>query len=507
MGSRSPKPIFRHENPMRHNLLIVILAAWALTACGPGERACDTMECFAERVSQCATAEYTTDHVSGGQARYSVFGPEPEGCRVKFTFVQHPDSDMSGKSMSFVLDPDAPVEEQLEESVSGCLSGDGRDGGCQGALAVVAAPPEEPSEPDGQGPLPCGEPVEVEGEPLYAMPRDGQWGFVNREGDWIIDPRWDQVMDFSEGRAAVAEESQWGIINRQGEYVLEPGLRSQTYTMAAGTRIGDSPLKPFAGGCAAAVADTASEPPFFVDRDGQFHWRNALPRSLSEHDVREFGSFSEGRAWFRVFDPGLGDPHGWIDANGGIVLEADFMGAGDFVDGLAPAATERESWGFIDPDGELVLPGKWTLRHARAFSDGRALVDTGTYDWAYFDREGLAFDRVRLPNEGREAGFDESGDFRDGLAPVMTRENQRGRLVYVDREGTVAFVPDNIDGLKVCNAASLPEFRNGLVQLLVADDGENCGATHTSGLAAYDQAHYVYLDQEGKPVLRQLSGE
>lgn len=488
---------------MRSRLLIICATTGLLAGCGPGERDCESRECFAGRVAECAPAEYATEHASGGQARYSVIGPEPDGCRVEFAFTQHPDDDLAGKTMTFVLDPDAPVEEQLEETVAACLSG---EGSCQGALAVAAAP-RETSEPavDRRG-LPCGETVEASGEPLYAMPRDGQWGFVNREGGWVIEPRWDQVMDFTEGRAAVAEESEWGVIDRGGEYVLEPELRSQTYTMSGGTRIGASPLKPYSEGCAAGVPDTASEPPFFVDRDGGFHWRNALPRSLTGRDVREFGSFSEGRAWFRGYESGLGDPHGWINAEGEVVLEDEFAGAGEFVEGLAPAARERESWGFINPDGELALPGEWSLRHAGSFSEGRALVDTGTYEWAYFDRDGMAFDRVRFPDSGEEAEFDASGEFRDGLAPVMLK-GVGNRLVYADRNGTVAFVPDDMDGVKVCNSGELPGFRHGLVRLLVADDGEHCGATHTPGLASYDQAHYVYMDTEGNTVLRQESGD
>lgn len=492
---------------MHFRLFTVCAAILLLSACGPGDRVCDSRECFAERVAQCAPAEYTTDHASGGEARYSIIGPEPEGCRVAFSYTQHPDAELTGKRMTFTLDPEGPVEEQLEETVSVCLSGNGTDQRCQGALAAAVTADGDQDQPSEGERLPCGKPVEDDGEPLYAMPRAGQWGFVDGDGEWLIEPRWDQVMHFSEGRAAVAEQSQWGVIDDEGNIVLEPGLRSQTYTMAGGTRVGDSPLKPFSEGCAAGVADTATEPPFFVDREGQFHWRRALPRSLAEHEIREFGSFSEGRAWFRSFDPGLGDPHGWIDSEGEIVLAADFMGAGDFVDGLAPAATDRNNWGFIDRDGELALPGKWTLRSARAFSDGLALVDTGTYDWAYFDREGLAFDKVRFPDAGREFGFEASGDFRDGLAPVMTKGSQGSGLVYADRDGNVAFVPDELDGIKVCNPASLPEFRHGLVRLLVADDGANCGATHTQGLAAYDHAHYVYLDKEGRTVLRQESGD
>lgn len=72
----------------------------------------------------------------------------------------------------------------------------------------------------------------------------------------------------------------------------------------------------------------------------------------------------------------------------------------------------------------------------------------------------------------------------------------------------MAFVPGDIEGIEVCNARSLPEFRNGLVRLLIADDGQDCGEdAHSAGLPTYDRAHYVYLDTSGDVVLEQSKSE
>lgn len=65
-------------------------------------------------------------------------------------------------------------------------------------------------------------------------------GFINTKGKVIVEPIWDQAMDFSEGRAAVAkgdyENAKWGFIDPTGKVVIEP-----KYDSAFIEAMGDSP--------------------------------------------------------------------------------------------------------------------------------------------------------------------------------------------------------------------------------------------------------------------------
>lgn len=51
-------------------------------------------------------------------------------------------------------------------------------------------------------------------------------GFINTKGKEVIAPIWDQAMNFSEGRAAVAkgdyENAKWGFVDTLGKVVIEP---------------------------------------------------------------------------------------------------------------------------------------------------------------------------------------------------------------------------------------------------------------------------------------------
>ncbi|MBT3269299.1 WG repeat-containing protein [Candidatus Poribacteria bacterium] len=55
-----------------------------------------------------------------------------------------------------------------------------------------------------------------------AVEVDGKCGFINTEGDVVVEPRYDHVWPFSEGLAAVLVDGVWGFVNATGDMVIEP---------------------------------------------------------------------------------------------------------------------------------------------------------------------------------------------------------------------------------------------------------------------------------------------
>ncbi|SFC91174.1 WG repeat-containing protein [Tropicimonas isoalkanivorans] len=370
---------------------------------------------------------------------------------------------------------------------------------CAGSMARA----EMHEMPVGAGAPPCGSTVATAGPVLFPMPQDGQWGYVDREGSWQLEPQWAQARDFHEARAAVGSERQWGIIDTEGIYVVEPRYESDTIIDVDGSRWIDNPFKPYSEGCTVAhLFVERSLKPFLIDREGRTYWRDELPADLRGMEIRDFGTFSEGLAWFQdgtVMDAS----YGWIDPTGAIAIEPEFVEAGDFVGGLAPAAARDGQAGFISTDGQLQLPRKWTLDAAEPFSEGLAQVWTGPFDIAFMTQSDFAFSSV-TDRDGTEGSVDMAGAFADGLAPVLADFGNRSGLVYVNQQGDVALVPDEIDGVAVCDPRQIPEFLNGLARLVVADDGEDCGeGRFLDELPSYDAAHYVYIDTAGEVVLRE----
>jgi len=55
-----------------------------------------------------------------------------------------------------------------------------------------------------------------------AAAKDGQWGFIDAGGNFVIENKFQLVESFSEGLAAVAIGGSWGFVNKRGEIVIEP---------------------------------------------------------------------------------------------------------------------------------------------------------------------------------------------------------------------------------------------------------------------------------------------
>ena len=58
---------------------------------------------------------------------------------------------------------------------------------------------------------------------LFAKKENQKWGFADKNGNIIIECKYDAVTEFNEyGFAAIKEEEKWGVINEQGEEIIEP---------------------------------------------------------------------------------------------------------------------------------------------------------------------------------------------------------------------------------------------------------------------------------------------
>jgi len=217
----------------------------------------------------------------------------------------------------------------------------------------------------------------------------GKWGFVDREGNVIVEPIYDSVspinpnvpsslfgmIGFSEGLAAVQLGDYWGFVNTTGEVAI----------------------------------------PIEFDR---------------------VGHFSEGLAFVEK-----GDKQGYINKMGEFVIlfENAFIGS-PFSEGLAAVWTE-ERYGYIDKTGEFVIelpvdegwyPFFWPLyTHLGEFRDGVARLSKDQWhsQTNFIDKGGNTFllDRATI------------GEFSQGL--IREREWRGGGI---GGWGVVGFI--NIEG-------------------------------------------------------------
>lgn len=307
---------------------------------------------------------------------------------------------------------------------------------------------------------PCGSSLEADGAPLYPLPQDGKWGFVGQDGEWRLAPEWRQVRPFSEGAAAVETGAGWGLIDRSGSYIVEPGARDADRVVIAGEALALSPFKPMSQGCSAATPEGAAA--HYVTASGET-W---MPPGLSDAEVLDLGSFSEGLAWARV-TRGKNSAVGWIDTSGEWAIAPEFHAGGDFSEGRAPAAINEGFWGYIDTSGELVLPRKFLLQEAGRYADSLAPVRLRG-DAGFMGAEDWVIKEMTLPDGGTRA-IKSAATFSNGRAAVQPGP------VWIDPEGALAVNPQAGARLSICNEARLPSYYGGLLPLVVGDGTNICG--------------------------------
>ena len=233
------------------------------------------------------------------------------------------------------------------------------------------------------------------GAPVY------NYGYIDRSGDWAIDPQLKEGRDFHEGLAAARLGSYWGYLDPHSNIVVDFAL----------AYAGD-----FSRGLARVWPDRTDRAPEYITPEGR-----VVLRGVNGMD------YSEGLAAFSDASGRVG----YIDHDGGIAIGARFVEADEFSEGLARVAlptadarqpgTPRKLYGYITRTGNLTIPTEYA--GAGNFSEGlaRVLIDER---WGYIDRNGQLVIPVK---------FDDAKDFSDGLAAVETK----GQWGYIDANGRV----------------------------------------------------------------------
>ena len=273
--------------------------------------------------------------------------------------------------------------------------------------------------PDGNEWLLATEPlnkeIHVESESFNATEFliEQRYYYINIEGNVVFEPTGVLMAGrFSEGLAPAKTKIGWGYINTQGDFVIEPQFEA---------------ANPFENGFAAVrVGESDSGAWTYVDKTGkmiavpQFHQAFPFSEGLAAVSIGEYPN----RKW------------GYIDENGQYVINPKFFEAYSFHNGLAVAGMDNKALGFIDKSGTFVvnpqfsgvdiLGGHIGFSGHIAFSDeSLAAVSIGEYpnkQWGYVDKSGVFV----IP-----AQFEEAKSFTEGLAAVK----KNGKWGYINTKG------------------------------------------------------------------------
>ena len=295
-------------------------------------------------------------------------------------------------------------------------------------------------------------------KPVQREYRIPVYGFINSEGKFIINPRYETAEDFSDSLAMVSSPgSGLYFINKNGDTAFDNKFRI---------------YKGFSEGYAIIVDNFKKG---YIDTSG---------RVVIKPTFSIANDFSEGLASVCYPD----GERNVINKNGEIVIKSlPFLGVTSFVEGLASATVSSErvydkkkdpemeikifKIGFIDKKGEMVIPAKFNLVYP--FSEGMALVNVGGWISTHGIEQFIGGKYGFINKDGNmviKPRYSRAGSFSEGLAVVFVDKQGWG---YIDKRGNQIIKP------KYEGASSFSE-----------------------GLAAVEiKGKYGYIDNKGKMII------
>lgn len=189
-----------------------------------------------------------------------------------------------------------------------------------------------------------------------------KYGYIDREGNYLINPQFDKATFFQDGVALVASSGLYGYIDMSGNFIIRP-----TYVNAT----------TFAEGIAWVVKKGGA--PLAIDKSGKALF------TLKESEKAY--CFSEGLARYCVTSPDNVDRYlyGFVDEKGETVISPTYLLATDFEDGLAAVMNEEGNYGYINKKGEVIVD--YQFFDAEPFYKGRAVV-RGDHAYGLIGKDG-----------------------------------------------------------------------------------------------------------------------
>ena len=323
--------------------------------------------------------------------------------------------------------------------------------------------------------------IPVEAQKLYPMRNYNKWGYINSEGKWIIPPKYEMALNFSDGVALVKDTYQggevWDIINEKGQKVIQSEFYGYgVFLKLYDYRITIQPSKKFSEGLIPVTVEIL-DPNYKGPAVSGFLNKNGELELYGYYD--KVFNFRDGFA--SVIKNGK---YGFINKDGEWVIKPTFAMSGSFSNGLAPALDEKTRlWGYINKQGAWAVKPQFSK--AKDFSEGLAAV-WKDFKWGYIN----VYGQYVVSPEYRIAE-----SFSDGLAYVG-RENS---YFFIDKEGRKAFSEELYK--KLCFTRS---FYNGLALMAIAPEERSCfNFELAEDVILQDTNLLLYLDANGKIIYQQ----
>lgn len=192
-------------------------------------------------------------------------------------------------------------------------------------------------------------------EGMAPVRKNNKWGFINKSGEEVVKPIYDDVRGFSEGLASVKNNSKWGFINKAGEEIVRP-------------------IYDFADGFNEGLARVCENDKYgFINKEGE-----EVVKPIYDFAC----SFNEGIAPVRK-----NKKWGFINKAEEEIVRPIYDCVYDFNEGLA-RVQKNGKYGFVNKEGkEIIYPDYDDIK----VTDGLALARRYN-EWYIIDLKNFAYE-------------------------------------------------------------------------------------------------------------------
>jgi hypothetical protein len=304
-----------------------------------------------------------------------------------------------------------------------------------------------------------------------------RWGFIDKDGKFILPPTYESVQDFQEnGLAIVRVDEETGVINSDGYFIVKPKYDS---------------IQGFSEGRAVVIDEQGFK---VIDESGKV---------ITGKVYSFIDDYREGRALSADTDKSSNYVYGFLNRWGKEVIPMEYVHADHFVDGKSLVKMKDYKYALINLTGKVLKEYRYPF--VGAYGEGllafRKVTDGKV---GYIDEQGIII---------IEPQFSDGQPFNDGHAIVNTSDNLEANYGLIDRQGSYIIKPNyssllNLDEGRYAVGKAIDPKRPYLGSKYAIADSKghiltgflyNGVTNFQNGIAsAYDDNFTFFIDKRGK---------
>ena len=305
----------------------------------------------------------------------------------------------------------------------------------------------------------------AEEEPLYPVRENGKWGYINQQGQIVIEPQWAYAEPFDGNTAVVSlnalrsETPDDGLIDRDGHYIIEPGQgyeiinhdigNDDSYLIEKDDLYGfyDKKSGFYQPPCYESIWDSYGEELIIAESPDAGY--GFIRRDTGEVVFPfQFGLFEEvgcaGGYVLAAYDRGGKEEYDWewgpdyhlFDLSGHeIIFPENIRPAGHVHNGILRVSRE------LDEEGRKKHTSGWGTVYGLARADGTIIVEP-QYDYLEFAGEKL----ISINLDNKLGLMDYDGKV---ILPPTYEENWEGPLPYIYYLNGYALIEEFIENRSI----------------------------------------------------------